>query len=335
MSQPRIFSGIQPSGIPTLGNYLGAIRNWVTLQDSHECIWCVVDLHAITVWQEPAALARQTREMAAVLLACGLDPVKHVLFAQSHVRAHAQLAWIFNCVARLGWLNRMTQFKDKAGKDREAASAGLYVYPNLMAADILAYHATRVPVGDDQRQHLELANDIAQKFNHDYGVAFFPPIEPLILGPAARVMSLRDGTRKMSKSDPSDQSRINLNDDADTIALKIRRAKTDPEPLPGSEAGLANRPEARNLVGIYAALAGVAPGAVLAEHEGMGFGAFKPKLAEVLVSVLGPIARETERLLADPGQIDAALRTGAGRAAAIADPIVAEAERLVGFLPAG
>ncbi len=329
----RIFSGIQPSGIPTLGNYLGAIRNWVALQEGHECIWCVVDLHAITVWQEPAALARQTREMAAVLLACGIDPGRHILFAQSHVRAHAQLAWIFNCVARLGWLNRMTQFKDKAGKDREAVSTGLYVYPNLMAADILAYHATQVPVGDDQRQHLELANDIAQKFNHDYGTEFFPPIEPLILGPAARVMSLRDGSKKMSKSDSSDQSRINMNDDADTIALKIRRAKTDAEPLPDTLAALEGRPEARNLVGIYAALTSGDPALVLREYAGKGFGVFKPALTEVLIAALAPIARETERLLADPAEIDATLSRGAERAAAIADPIVAEAERLVGFLP--
>jgi len=328
----RIFSGIQPSGIPTLGNYLGAIRNWVALQDDHECLWCVVDLHAITAWQEPEALTRQTREMAAVLLACGVDPQRHVLFVQSAVRAHAQLAWIFNCVARLGWLNRMTQFKDKAGKDRENASAGLYVYPNLMAADIHAYHATRVPVGDDQRQHLELANDIAQKFNHDYGVEFFPTIEPLILGPAARVMSLRDGTKKMSKSDPSDQSRINLNDDADTIALKIRRAKTDPEPLPSEPQGLDARPEARNLVGIYAALAGTFPADVLREHGGKGFGAFKEALAALLVEKLSPIAAEARRHLADPAGLDAVLRDGATRAAAIADPIVAEAERLVGFL---
>ncbi len=329
----RIFSGIQPSGIPTLGNYLGAIRNWVALQEGHECIWCVVDLHAITVWQEPAALARQTREMAAVLLACGIDPGRHILFAQSHVRAHAQLAWIFNCVARLGWLNRMTQFKDKAGKDREAVSTGLYVYPNLMAADILAYHATQVPVGDDQRQHLELANDIAQKFNHDYGTEFFPPIQPLILGPAARVMSLRDGSKKMSKSDSSDQSRINLSDDTDTIALKIRRAKTDAEPLPDTLAALESRPEARNLVGIYAALTSGDPALVLREYAGKGFGVFKPALTEVLIAALAPIARETERLLADPAEIDATLRRGAERAAAIADPIVAEAERLVGFLP--
>jgi tryptophanyl-tRNA synthetase len=328
----RIFSGIQPSGIPTLGNYLGAIRNWVTLQDDHECVWCVVDLHAITVWQEPQALARQTREMAAVLLACGVDPRRHVLFVQSAVRAHAQLAWIFNCVARLGWLNRMTQFKDKAGKDRENASAGLYVYPNLMAADIHAYHATRVPVGDDQRQHLELANDIAQKFNHDYGVDFFPNIEPLIMGPAARVMSLRDGTKKMSKSDPSDQSRINLNDDADTIALKIRRAKTDPEPLPSEPQGLDTRPEARNLVGIYAALAGTDYAGVLRDHGGKGFGAFKEALAALVVDRLSPIVAETQRYLADPAGLDSVLRDGAARAAAIADPIVAEAERLVGFL---
>ena len=328
----RIFSGIQPSGIPTLGNYLGALRNWASLQDGHECIYCVVDLHAITVFQNPAELARQTREMAATLLAIGIDTTQHIVLLQSAVRAHVQLAWIFNCVSRLGWLNRMTQFKDKAGKDRDNAGSGLYVYPNLMAADILAYHATRVPVGDDQRQHLELANDIAQKFNHDYGVAFFPNIEPLIMGPAARVMSLRDGTKKMSKSDPSDQSRINLNDDADTIALKIRRAKTDPEPLPSDVDGLADRPEARNLVGIYAALTDKTPADVLHEHGGKGFGDYKKVLAELLVEKLTPIAAETRRLLADPGHVDAVLRDGARRAAAIADPIVAKTEDLVGFL---
>jgi tryptophanyl-tRNA synthetase len=328
----RIFSGIQPSGIPTLGNYLGAIRNWIELQRDHDCIWCVVDLHAITTWQEPAALARATREMAAVLLACGIDPKAHILFPQSAVRAHAQLAWIFNCVTRLGWLNRMTQFKDKAGKDRENASAGLYVYPNLMAADIHAYHATRVPVGDDQRQHLELANDIAQKFNHDYGVDFFPTIEPLILGPAARVMSLRDGTKKMSKSDPSDQSRINLNDEPDVIALKIRRAKTDPEPLPAEPAGLEGRAEARNLVGIYAALAATDHASVLREYGGDGFGRFKDALTALLIETLSPIAAETRRWLDNPAAIDAVLHAGASRAAAIADPIVAEVERLVGFL---
>ncbi len=272
-STARIFSGIQPTGIATLGNYLGAIRNWVALQDGgDECIFCLVDLHAITTWQEPAALREQTRQMAAVLLACGIDPARSILFQQSAVTAHARLAWIFNCVARIGWLNRMTQFKDKAGKDREAVSTGLYVYPNLMAADIHAYHATKVPVGDDQLQHLELANDIAEKFNHDYEVAFFPRIEPLVLRETARVMSLRDGTKKMSKSDPSDQSRINLTDDADAIALKIRRAKTDPAPLPETAEGLRGRPEAANLVGIFAAVTGVAPAAVLSGLPAQGSG---------------------------------------------------------------
>jgi tryptophanyl-tRNA synthetase len=328
----RIFSGIQPSGIPQLGNYLGAVRNWVKLQDSYECLYCVVDLHAITVWQDPKLLARQTREMAATLLACGIDPKAHILFAQSSVRAHLRLAWIFTCVARMGWLNRMTQFKDKAGKDRENVSTGLFVYPNLMAADILAYHATAVPVGDDQKQHLELANDIAQKFNHDYEVDFFPAIQPLIMGPAARVMSLRDGNKKMSKSDPSEQSRINLTDDADTIALKIRRAKTDPQPLPETVEGLEGRPEARNLVGIFAALSDTDHAAVLREMGGKGFGAFKEALAELTVSKLRPIAAETERLLADPATLDSILREGARRAEALANPIVDEAERLVGFL---
>jgi len=328
----RVFSGIQPSGVPTLGNYLGAIRNWVALQDSHDCLFCVVDMHAITSFQEPAALRAQTREMAATLLACGIDPARSVLFPQSAVSAHARLAWIFNCIARIGWLNRMTQFKDKAGKDREAASAGLFVYPNLMAADIHAYHATRVPVGDDQRQHLELANDIAEKFNHDYGVEFFARIEPLIMGPAARVMSLRDGTKKMSKSDPSDQSRINLNDSADAIAQKIRRAKTDPLPLPATPAELAERPEARNLVGIYAALADTDPSAVLAEFCGSGFGAFKEKLAGLATASLAPIAAETTRRLADPAELDAVLRAGAERARAIADPIMRDVERTVGFI---
>jgi tryptophanyl-tRNA synthetase len=328
----RIFSGIQPSGVPTLGNYLGAIRNWVSLQRDHECIYCVVDQHAITVFQDPATLATATREMAASIIACGVDPARHILFLQSSVAAHVRLGWICTCVARVGWLNRMTQFKDKAGKDREAASAGLYTYPSLMAADILAYKATRVPVGDDQRQHVELANDVAQKFNHDYAADFFPPIEPLIFGEATRVMSLRDGTKKMSKSDPSDQSRISLGDDADTIALKIRRAKTDPEPLPSSPEGLANRPEARNLVGIMAALSDQDPAAILRDHGGKGFGAFKDVLAEVLVAKLAPIAAETKRLLADPAHLDGILRDGATRAAAIADPIVDEAERLVGFL---
>ncbi len=328
----RIFSGIQPSGVPTLGNYLGAIRNWVALQQDHECLYCVVDLHAITQWQDPRTLAAATRELAASIIACGIDPQAHILFNQSAVPAHVRLAWIFTCVARMGWLNRMTQFKDKAGKDREHVSTGLFVYPNLMAADIHAYHATRVPVGDDQRQHLELANDIAAKFNHDYGVEFFPQVEALILGPAARVMSLRDGSRKMSKSDPSDQSRINLTDDADTIALKIRRARTDPEPLPSEAEGLEGRPEARNLIGIMAALLDTDAAAILHEHGGKGFGVFKDALAEVVVEKLAPIALETRRLLADPAAVDAVLRDGAIRAAAIADPIVSEAERLVGFL---
>ena len=328
----RIFSGIQPTGIPHLGNYLGAIRNWVALQDGHECIFCVVDLHAITQWQDPKALADQTREMAASYIAAGIDPARSILFHQSAVHAHLRLAWIFNCVARMGWLNRMTQFKDKAGKDRENVSTGLFTYPTLMAADILVYHATRVPVGDDQRQHLELANDISQKFNHDFGVDFFPLIEPLIMGPAARVMSLRDGGRKMSKSDASEQSRIDMSDDADTIALKIRRAKTDPEPLPGDAEGLENRPEARNLVGIYAALTDTDHAGVLRDHGGRGFGVFKQALTELLVDRLTPIASETRRLLADRAALDAILRDGAARAAALADPICAEAERLVGFL---
>jgi len=329
----RVFSGIQPSGVPTLGNYLGAIRNWVPMQETTDCIYCVVDLHAVTAFQAPAQLLAQTREMAAALIACGLSPEKCVLFVQSHVPAHAQLGWLFNCVARIGWLNRMTQFKDKAGRDREAASAGLYVYPNLMAADILAYHANVVPVGDDQRQHLELANDIAQKFNHDYGVEFFPRIEPMIQGVAARVMSLRDGTRKMSKSDPSDQSRINLNDSDDAIADKIKRARTDPELLPDNIAALEARPEARNLVGILAAITDTTPEAVLAEHAGRGFGAFKPVLADALVAHLAPIRAEMDRLLQDPGALDAALRRGAEKADAIAAPILARTMDIMGFLP--
>jgi tryptophanyl-tRNA synthetase len=328
----RVLSGIQPSGIPTLGNYLGALRNWVALQDTHECLYCVVDMHAITAFQEPAQLRRQILEMTATFLACGLDPAKSTLFMQSAVTAHARLAWIFNCVARLGWLNRMTQFKDKAGKDREAASVGLYVYPNLMAADIHTYHATRVPVGDDQRQHLELANDIAEKFNHDYGVDFFPRIEPLILAEGARIMSLRDGTKKMSKSDPSDQSRINLSDDADTIALKIRRAKTDPLPLPTDPADLAERPEARNLVTIFAAMEGTDTASILSRFGGGGFGPFKEALADILVAKLSPIANETQRLLADTANLQSILREGATKANALAEPIIKEAEKIVGFL---
>jgi len=328
----KIFSGIQPTGIIHLGNYLGAVQNWVKLQEGNECVFCLVDLHAITVAQDPVQLREQTRLNAAILIACGIDPNSQILFHQSAVHAHARLAWIFNCVARFGWLNRMTQFKDKAGKDREAVSTGLFVYPNLMAADIHAYHATQVPVGDDQRQHLELANDIAEKFNHDYGVAFFPRIEPYILPETARVMSLRDATKKMSKSDTSDQSRVNLTDDADTIAQKIRRAKTDPAPLPATVEELADRPEASNLVGIYGAMAGLSPSAVLAEFAGSGFGPFKEKLAEALVAQLTPIKARAEALLADPAGLDGILQSGARRAAAIANPIVDEAERIVGFL---
>ncbi|MCQ9154888.1 tryptophan--tRNA ligase [Acidomonas methanolica] len=328
----RVFSGIQPTGVPQLGNYLGAIRNWVVLQQDHECIFCLVDMHALTVWQDPDALRQQTLGQTACLLAAGIDPARHILYNQSAVSAHARLGWIFNCVVRLGWLNRMTQFKDKAGKDRENHSAGLYVYPSLMAADIHAFHATRVPVGDDQRQHLELANDIGQKFNHDYGLPFFPMVEGLIPPGSARIMSLRDGTKKMSKSDPSAQSRIELTDTPDEIALKIRRAKTDPEPLPSEEAGLENRPEARNLVTIYAALTGETVPEVLARFGGEGFGPFKTALTERLVAELGPVAAETRRLLADPGHLLSVLRDGAARASAVAEPIVAEAERIVGYL---
>ena len=331
----RIFSGIQPTGIAHLGNYLGAVQNWVKLQDGNDCVFCLVDLHAITVAQDPAQLREQTRLNAALLIACGIDPERQILFHQSAVHAHARLAWIFNCVARFGWLNRMTQFKDKAGKDREAVSTGLFVYPNLMAADIHAYHATQVPVGDDQRQHLELANDIAEKFNHDFGVDFFPRIEPYILPETARVMSLRDGTKKMSKSDSSDQSRINLTDDADTIALKIRRAKTDPAPLPETVEALADRPEAANLVGIYAAMTGQKIPAVLTQFAGSGFGPFKEKLVEALVAHLTPINARAQALLAEPAHLDRILQSGARRAAAIANPIVDEAERLVGFLARG
>lgn len=332
MSMQRIFSGIQPSGIPQLGNYLGAIRNWVNLQADHECVFCLVDMHAITVWQEPAKLRSQTLTQAAILLAAGIDAQKHILFNQSAVSAHARLAWIFNCVSRLGWLNRMTQFKDKAGKDRENHSAGLYVYPNLMAADILAYKATRVPVGEDQKQHLELTNDIAQKFNHDYGVEFFPQVEALIPPAAARVMSLRDGTKKMSKSDPSAQSRIEMTDDADTIALKIRRAKTDTDTLPSEVEGLEGRPEAKNLVTIYAALADMSLAEVLAQHQGQGFGPFKQALTEVVVGAIAPIAQETQQLMQNEDHLVSVLRSGALRAQAIAEPIVTEAEKLVGFV---
>src|SRR3954469_17056173 len=309
----RVFSGVQPTGNLHLGNYLGAISRFVALQDAYECLYCVVDLHAITVWQDPSELRDQIREVTAAFIACGIDPKKHIVFNQSQVAEHAELAWVFNCVARVGWLNRMTQFKEKAGKDRENASVGLYAYPNLMAADILVYRATHVPVGDDQKQHLELARDIAQKFNNDYaksieahghGDAFFPLTEPLIQGPATRVMSLRDGTKKMSKSDPSDQSRINLTDDTDTIAQNIRKAKTAPEPLPSEEAGLEPRPEADNLVGIYAALADKPKSDVLKDFGGGQFSTFKTALVDLAVTKLGPIGAELKGLLQDPGHID-------------------------------
>lgn len=326
----RVFSGIQPTGIPHLGNYLGAIRNWVTLQEDHDCFFCLVDMHTLTMPWTPQALREQTLGSTACLLASGIDPTR--LYNQSAVSTHARLGWIFDCVSRLGWLNRMTQFKDKAGKHRENHSAGLYVYPNLMAADILAFHATRVPVGDDQRQHLELANDIAQKFNHDMGVDFFPHIDPLIPPHAARVMSLRDGSKKMSKSDPSAQSRIVLTDTADDIAQKIRKAKTDPEALPSEEAGLEGRPEARNLLTIYAAMTDKTLGDTLATFGGQGFGAFKKELADMLVEKLAPVASETRRLLDDESHLLHVLRTGADRARTVSEPIVSEAERLVGFV---
>jgi tryptophanyl-tRNA synthetase len=337
----RVFSGVQPTGNLHLGNYLGAITRFVALQERYDCLYCVVDLHAITQWQDPAELPLMIREVTAAFLACGIDPERNIVFNQSQVAEHAELAWIFSCVARIGWLNRMTQFKEKAGKDRENASVGLYNYPTLMAADILAYRATHVPVGEDQKQHLELTRDIAQKFNNDYassirahgyGDAFFPLPEPLITGPATRVMSLRDGTKKMSKSDVSDYSRINLTDSADAIAQKIRKAKTDPAPLPSEEAGLAARAEADNLVGIYAALADASKQAVLAQFGGGPFSAFKAALADLAVAKLGPIGAEMKRLVADPAYIDSVLAEGAGRAQAIAADTMRAVKDIVGFV---
>ncbi len=328
----RIFSGVQPTGNLHLGNYLGAIRNWVRLQDEYECIFCIVDMHAITLWQDPAELTRNIREVTAGMIAAGVDASKHIVFNQSMVPAHAQLAWIFNCVARMGWLNRMTQFKDKAGKHKENASVGLFAYPNLMSADILTYKATHVPVGEDQKQHLELARDTAQKFNNDFGVEFFPLPEPIIPPEAARIMSLRDGAKKMSKSDESDYSRINMTDDADTIALKIRKAKTDLEPLPGALEGLEGRPEASNLLGIYAALSDKEKAQVVSQFEGKQFSEFKKELVDLAVAVLGPINTEMKRLMTDPAHIDAILRSGAERADAIAAPIIKDVYDIVGFL---
>ncbi len=328
----RIFSGVQPTGNLHLGNYLGAIRNWVALQDQYECLFCVVDLHAITVWQDPDSLRKSTREVAAAMIASGIDAEKHIIFNQSQVSGHAELAWIFNCVARLGWLGRMTQFKEKAGKDQEAASVGLFAYPNLMAADILLYKATHVPVGEDQKQHLELARDIAQKFNYDYKKEIFPVPEPLILGSATRVMSLKDGTSKMSKSDPSDLSRINMTDDTDTIVRKIKKAKTDPDLLPDNAGGLDGRPEARNLLGIYAALADVSMDDAIAEFAGQQFSILKGRLSDVAVASLAPIQDEYRRLLADKAQVDGVLADGAERATALAEPVLREVQDVIGFL---
>ncbi|MEO1746810.1 MAG: tryptophan--tRNA ligase [Pseudomonadota bacterium] len=346
----RVFSGVQPTGNLTLGNYLGAIKKFVALQESHDCIYCVVDLHAITVPQDPLVLQRATRSVAAAYLASGIDPAKHIVFNQSRVREHAELAWVFNCIARMGWLNRMTQFKEKAGKDRENASVGLFAYPTLMAADILIYRATHVPVGDDQKQHLELTRDIAQKFNNDYSMriadlemglemqvgretvtGYFPLTEPIIEGPATRIMSLRDGTKKMSKSDPSDMSRINLTDTSEDIAKKIRKAKTDPEPLPSEMEGLEGRPEAANLVGIFASLADMTPGSVIREYGGKPFSEFKPALAELAVDKISPIAAEMRRLSADPGFIDSVLAQGGERASAIAGKTMADVREIVGL----
>ncbi|WP_416915225.1 MAG: tryptophan--tRNA ligase [Roseicyclus sp.] len=332
---PRVFSGIQPSGGLTLGNYLGAMKRFVTMQDAgtHQTIYCMVDLHAITATlQDPDTLRRNTRELCAGFIAVGINPEKSILFNQSQVPEHAQLAWIFNCVARMGWMGRMTQWKDKAGKNAEAASLGLFAYPALMAADILLYHATHVPVGEDQKQHLELTRDIAAKFNHDYGQEFFPITEPVIEGAATRVMNLQDGTKKMSKSDPSDKTRINLTDSADEIAKKIRKAKTDPDPLPEALAGLESRPEARNLVNIYAALADITPQAVLDQHQGALFGHFKMALADLAVEKLSPITTEMSRLMDDPAEIDRILGRGAERAREIAAPILARTYDIVGML---
>ncbi|MBY5355643.1 tryptophan--tRNA ligase [Rhizobium leguminosarum] len=346
-----VFSGVQPTGNLHLGNYLGAIRRFVALQEGNDCIYCVVDMHALTAQLVHEDMPSQTRSIAAAFIAAGIDPEKHIVFNQSAVPQHAELAWIFNCVARMGWMNRMTQFKDKAGKDREQASLGLYAYPSLMAADILVYRATHVPVGEDQKQHLELARDIAMKFNLDYaehisrtgyGVditvgnepvhAYFPMVEPLIGGPAPRVMSLRDGTKKMSKSDPSDLSRINLMDDEEAISKKIRKAKTDPDGLPSEIDGLQGRPEADNLVAIYAALADKSKADVLAEFGGQQFSVFKPALVDLAINVLAPITGEMRRLMDDTSHIDAILRKGGERARARAEVTMRQVRDVIGFL---
>ena len=327
----RVVSGIQPTGNLHLGNYLGAIRNWVRMQDDGECLFFLADLHAITVHNDPATLAANIREMAAALLASGIDPKRSILFRQAMVPAHAELAWLLNGTARMGWLNRMTQFKEKSGKNREGSSVGLFTYPVLQAADVLVYQATHVPVGEDQKQHLELARDIAIKFNTDFNVELFTLPEPFIGAAAARIMSLRDGTAKMSKSDPSEMTRIHLTDDADLIMQKIRKAKTDPEPLPGSPAGLESRPEARNLVGIYAALSDQSVDQVLAEFAGKGFGVFKPALGERIVETLRPITDRLQQFRHDPAELDRLMAQGAERAAALAAPTLAATYRALGL----
>jgi tryptophanyl-tRNA synthetase len=328
----RIFSGVQPTGNLHLGNYLGAINNWVGLQKDFDCIFCIVDLHALTTPQDPKELTAQTREVTAAYISCGIDPERCIIFNQSAVPAHTELAWLLGCLTPLGWLNRMTQFKEKAGNAREEAGLGLYAYPVLMAADILLYKATHVPVGEDQKQHLELARDIAGAFNRSYGVEFFPLPEPQIFGAGTRVMSLRDGTKKMSKSDASDYSRINLTDDSDTIALKIKKAKTDPAPLPPNEVESRKRPEADNLLGIYAALSGLTRQEAVEKFAGRQFSAFKNELADVAADVLGKIGAEMRRLLADPGYIDGVLKRGAARADAIAAPVLRQVFDIMGLV---
>jgi len=334
--KPLCFSGMQPTNSLHIGNYLGALKNWVKLQDQMPCLYCVVDLHALTqesAYGQPRELQRAIREVTAAYLACGVDPKRVILFNQSRVAEHAELAWILNCVARVGWLDRMTQFKEKTGKHKERASVGLYDYPVLMAADILLYKGTHVPVGDDQRQHLELARDIAQKFNNDFSAPdFFPLPEPVITGTATRVMSLRDGSKKMSKSEESDYSRINLVDDADAIAQKIRKAKTDPAPLPASDKEFAGRPEAENLINIYAALGDVSRESVLSDFGGKPFSTFKNALADLAVAKLQPITSEMRRLMGDPAEIDQILETGAEKARALAAPILADVKKLAGFV---
>ncbi len=328
----RILSGVQPSGDLHLGNYLGAIKNFVNLQKEYECFFCVVDLHAITVWQDPKVLANKTREVTAAFIASGIDPNQNNIFVQSQVPQHAQLGWLFNCVARMGWLNRMTQFKDKAGKNSENVSVGLFSYPTLMAADILIYLATHVPVGDDQKQHLELTRDIAQKFNNDFKTDFFPIPQPLILGEATRVMSLRDGSKKMSKSDPSDYSRIMLTDTAENIIQKIKKAKTDPEPLPQDKTGLEKRPEAENLISIFASLQDTSIESVIKDYAGKEFSTFKKDLADLSVSKLEPITSEMNKLMSDVSYIDSILNQGKENAIAVAEPVLKKTKEIIGFL---